>query len=344
MAFQTIIYDEGHRANNVRTKTYKALQKISEGSKHRYILTATPIVNSPVELFGILNIISPGCMGREYNFLDRYAVRNKWGGILYPINQEELADKIKVFMIRKTLEEVAPELPLMVIKDIPFDLSSKERKLYDRLVAEVLFEVEKQLIQKIENPTIIQSTLTKMIILAQLTCSMALLGEDNTSTKLDILKDMLEDIFPSDKKVIVFSRFKKMAVLLEKELKKYKPLLITGDVTGEDRNKAVQKFQNDDSRQLLISTDAGGEGLNLDAGSIIFHFSLPWSHGKYVQRNGRIKRLTQKKPTIIYNLIANKTIDAYTAKLLKNKKSVSDKVLGDKPITQETIKEMLNYE
>jgi len=344
MAFQTIIYDEGHRLGNIRTKTYKAIQKISQGSQYRYALTATPMMNRPAELYGILNTLQPGCLGAYMPFLDRYTVRNKWGGMLFPINQSELAQRLKRYMIRKSLEEVAPEMPPMTIEDIPFDLSEKERTLYDRLKKELLFEVEQYLIEKIERPMVIQMTLVKMLILVELTCSLELLGEDKTSSKLEILKERLEDILVNDDKVIIFSRFEKMTSILFRELQKYNPLLITGKITGEDRDKAVQKFQNDDSHKLLISTDAGGEGLNLDRGNIIFHYDLPWSHGKYTQRNGRIKRLKQTKPTMVYHLIARKSMDIYMSKVLHAKSRLSDTLLGDTPISMEQVEEMLQYE
>ena len=346
MIFQTIILDEGHRTGNVRTKTYKALQKVTQGSQYRYVLTATPLMNRPSELFGILNLIQPGCLGAYEPFLGRYMVRNQWGGMLYPINQSELAQRLKRYMIRKSLEDVAPEMPLMTIEDIPFDLSAKERTLYDRLKKELLFEVDQYLIEKLERPMVIQMTLVKMLVLTELTCSLELLGEDKTSSKLDILKDRLEDIFLNGEKVIVFSRFEKMTTILARELTQYNPLLITGKITGEDRDLAVRKFQKDDEYKLLISTDAGGEGLNLDAGSIIFHYDLPWSFGKYVQRNGRVKRLTQKKPMMVYNLVARKSMDGYMAKVLNAKSKLSSSLLdeGDTPIDMGDIKQMLMYE
>lgn len=341
MAFETIIIDEAHRCGNIRTKTYKALRDICIGTKHRYLNTATPLVNRPTDLYGILNLIQSGCLGGWMEFMNRYTVRNNFGGMLYPINQSELAQKLKRFMVRKTLEMVAPELPSMIMEDIKFNLSDKEMDLYQNIKKEILFNIKKEMISKIENPMLVQHTLVKMIVLIELTCSLALLGDDNTSTKLDILKERLEDILVGDDKVIVFVQFKKMALILEKELKQYNPLMITGDITGEDRARNLEMFQKDDIHKILICTDAGGEGLNIDRANIIFHFSLPYSYGKYVQRNGRIKRLTQKKPMIVYNLIANKSMDVWLSKMINAKARLSDQLLGGAPVTMADIKDML---
>lgn len=341
--FETICCDEVHRLASTNTKRYKAIREISREALYRFGLSATPFVNVPPDLYGVFNWIKPGYLGRKGDFLNRYIVFNKWGGMLYPINKQELTQRIKHCMVRKSLEEVLPEMPAMTFEDVVFDLSEKERALYDKLRAELLFEVEKYLVNKLESPMIVQMTLTKMLVLSELTCSLELLGEDTTSTKLEVLKERLEDTLVNGNKAIIFSRFRKMTDILRRELQEYSPLLITGEITGEARDEAVKKFQNNDEYKLLISTDAGGEGLNLDRANIIFHYDLPWSYGKYVQRNGRIKRLTQKKPTIVYNLTAKKTIDTYIKKVLTSKEKLAGSLLGD-PITMKDIKQILSYE
>lgn len=341
MNYETLIIDEAHRAGNTRTKTYKALKKICEGTKHRYLNSATPVMNRPSDLYGVMNLIQSGFFGNWFSFMEKFTVRNQFGGVLYAKNTEELAQKIKPFMVRKTLEECAPELPSMIIEDIKFDLSEKELDLYKKIKQEILFSIEAEMINKIENPMLLQHTLVKMIKLIQLTCSLSLLGDDNTSSKLEILKDRLEDLLDGDDKAIIFVQFKKMAYVLEQELKQYNPVMITGDVTGQDRFDNLKKFQENDSHKILISTDAGGEGLNVDRANYIFHFSLPYSYGKYIQRNGRIKRLTQKKPMVVYNLIANKSLDVWLSKMIKSKMKLSDQLLGDN-ITMSDIKDMLN--
>ena len=345
MIFQTIICDESHRLANSSTKRYKAIQKISQGSQYRYGLTATPLMNRPSDLWGVLNWTIPGCMGNKYDFLNRYTVRNQWGGMLYPINLQELSQKIKRYMIRKTLEEVAPELPSVTFEDISFDLSEKERELYSKIKKEILFEIESHLIEKLEHPMVIQQTLVKMLVLLELTCSLELIGSDRTSTKLEVLKEKLADIFEdSDIKVIVFSRFKKMMPIFERELADYKPLVISGDVNNEDRDKVKKSFQDNPDCRLLVSTDAGGEGLTLNSGDIIFHYDLPYSYGKYEQRNGRIKALDKKRRMMIYNLVAHKSMDGWLSKMIQHKSKLSSTLLGDTPISMEQIQEMLKYE
>jgi SNF2 family DNA or RNA helicase len=342
MTWQTLIYDESHRLCNISTKRYKAIKRISEGSLHRYCLTATPVFNSPPDIYGILHMINPGCMGTKTSFLDRYIVKDNWGNMLYPINLPELKERMKRYFIRRTLADVAPELPPVIIENVYFDMSAKEAVLYDRIRKELLFQIEKSDISKIENPMGIQSTLVKMLVLVELTCALELLGEGTESTKMDILKEKLADIFVDPAvKVIVFTRFKKMIPIFCRELAEYNPLVISGDVSNLERDSVRIAFQEDESRRLLVSTDAGGEGLTLNRGNIVIHYDLPYSFGKYDQRNGRVKSMTKTRPVMIYNLAARKSMDIHLTKMVNGKADMSGKVMGDVPITLNDIKAML---
>lgn len=345
MDFNTIIYDEAHRLCSTTTKRYKAIKEISKNCDNKYFLTATPVSNAPHELFGIINLISPGYLGDKFSFLNRYTLRDFWGKIICSVNTEELSRKIRPLMIRKTIEEVAPELPKVMFENIYFDMSPVEAKLYDQIRKELLFDINKIDISKIEHPTTLQCTLVKMLVLLELTCSMELLGEGTESTKLDILKEKLADIFVDpDVKVIVFSRFKKMMPLFERELSEYDPLVISGDVNNIERDSVRNSFQNDPVRRLLVSTDAGGEGLTLNRGDIIIHYDLPYSYGKYDQRNGRIKSFQKTRPLMVYNLVAKKSMDAYLIKMLDRKQKDSVESLGDSGLNMADLKSILTYE
>lgn len=322
--WDVIVCDEAHRLGTVSTKTRKAIKQYQ--AAHRFGLTATPLMNHPAELYGLIDWCQPGALGSYKLFLERYTKRNKWGGILYTLNLKELSANVRRYMIRKELSELAVELPPLTIEDVPFDLSGKERALYHQLRAELLFDIEQSLINKVENPVLVQMTLVKMLRLLELCDSMELLGEDQTSSKLEILKDRLTDI--GDNKVIIFSRFKRMINILERELEAFKPCVITGDITGQGRAAALEAFRSNPDRRIMLCSEAGGEGLNLEAANIIFHYDLPYSYGKYVQRNGRIARLTQTKPMMVYNLIARDSMDEKVAKIIAKKQDLAEILLG----------------
>jgi len=327
MPFDAIILDEAHRIGNF-TKTRRAIKQISQGSKHRYALSATPMMNSRApELYGIIDWCFPGALGAYRPYLDKFTIRNAWGGVLRTVNVDDLRQYIRRYMYYKPLSELEVQLPPITIEDIPFDLSQKERDLYTKITQEILFDIEQQLINKVENPVMIQNTLVKMIRLLECCDSMELLGSDTTSTKLEVLKDRLEDVAINGNKVIIFSRFTRMIEILKRELADYCPAVITGQITGQHRAEAVRAFGNDPKHRVLLCSEAGGEGLNLEMANVIFHYDLPYSYGKYVQRNGRIARLTQTKPMMVYNLVARQSMDEHIAKIIARKQDLSEQLL-----------------
>lgn len=322
-----VVCDEAHnRMSNVRTKTRRAIKQYK--SKRRYCLSATPIQNSAPDAYGLADFCFPGCFGRYKDFCSRYTVQNKWGGIWKTVNTVELAGKLRRYMIRRELKDIWTEMPPITIDNLVFDLSEKERKLYDQIQAELLFDIEKQHISKIESPVMIQQTLTKCLRLLEVCDSMELLGEDKTSTKLNILRERLADCLLNGDKAIVFTRFKRMAVILARELANYNPLLISGDVVGDKRAEAINKFREDPAHKVLISTDAGGEGVSYAAANFTFNYDLPYSYSKYEQRNGRMVLKDKTAPMAVFDLVARNSIDEKVARIIAKKKNLFDALLG----------------
>jgi SNF2 family DNA or RNA helicase len=190
--WDVIMCDEAHRLANVRTQTYKALKLLK--ADRRFCLTATPIMNKAEDMFGVINFIRPGILGNYYSFLNRYIVKDMWGGVKFYKNMEELAKRCSPFIIRKTLEESALQLPEKTITDIPVSLSTEELSLYDKIKRELLFDIETQAISKIQNPIQLQSTIVKLGKLFELCDSLELLGDSTKSSKLEALKEHLEGV------------------------------------------------------------------------------------------------------------------------------------------------------
>lgn len=133
----------------------------------------------------------------------------------------------------------------------------------------------------------------------------------------------------SQNKVIIFTRFAKMAKILIQELSEYNPLLISGEVSPQDRQRVVNLFRDDPKFRILISTEAGAYGLNLQVASYVIHYDSPWSVSKLMQREDRAHRIGQDKAVTVYSLVAKDTIDEYVEKMLAKKQQMSADVLGD---------------
>lgn len=341
--WDVIIADEATKISDPSTHQSKSIKKLN--AHHKIAMTGTPVSNKAEDVWNIIDFIKPDSLGSYWNFMNRYCVRGQFNRIISHQNLPELRERLGQYMIRRLKKEVLKDLPEKITTDIPFKLSAKEKKLYDNLRKEILFEIEKTDIDKIENPMSLQYTLVKMTRLRQLADSMELLGHNAKSSKLEVLREKLaETMADPQRKAIIFTQFAEMAEILERELAEYAPLVVSGKIKEEYRD-VVEKFNTDDSRRLLIMTSAGQFGLNIQRASVIFHFDQEWSLAKMEQRDGRAHRIGQKDTVLVYNLLAKGTIDYYVKKVLHDKAKISGQVLGDSiPVSMDNIREMLNYE
>jgi len=338
-----IIADEATKISNATAKQSKAIKRLR--AKRRIAMTGTPVSNRANEIWNIVDFINPGAFGNYYAFLQHYCLKNQWGGVFGYQHMDELRDKLKRYMIRRLKIDVLPELPAKIMTDIPFDLSAEEKALYKKLKKEILFDIEHKDIAKIKNPMTIQYTLVKMLRLRQLADSTELLGYNTQSSKLTVLKELLEEALAGNggRKAIVFTQFAEMADILERELAEYKPLKISGTIKEEYRD-VVKRFNEMDDHRVLVMTSAGQFGLNIQRASVIFHYDQEWSLAKMQQRDGRAHRFGQKDTVLVYNLLAKGTVDYYVKKVLHAKAELSNQLLGDVPVSMTDIREMLKYE
>lgn len=323
--WEAIIADEATRISNPAAKTTKALKMLK--AKKRIALTGTPISNSPEDIFSIIDWIAPRYLGSYYQFLERYCVREpRFNRIVGYQNLNELADKVSRFMLRRTKQEVLKDFPPKMVENVVFELSPSEMKLYDAVRLQIISEIKHLIVNK--------STLglipVKMLRLKQVTDHRSLItGNAESSSKLETLKELLIPITASGEKAIVFTQFAQMAKMLFSELNIYEPRMIIGEVEAPDRQKAVDDFTNDPKSKVIIMSEAGAYGLNLQAASYVVHYDSPWSVAKLTQREDRAHRIGQSKPVTVYNLIAKHTIDEYVVKVLHKKQKISVNILQD---------------
>ena len=336
-----IIADEATKISNTTAKQSKLIKKLR--AKRRIAMTGTPISNRANEVWNIIDFTNPGALGGYWQFVERYCMKNQWGGIYGYTNLQELQQRIKRYMIRRLKVDVLPELPEKIITDVPFPLSETEHKIYTNIKKEILFEIEKTDIDKLKNPMTIQYTLVKMIRLRQIADSLELIGQNEKSSKLEVLRELLQENVQNGVKAIIFTQFAEMADILERELAEYAPLKISGKVSGQ-YSEIVKQFNEEEKHQVLIMTSAGQFGLNIQRASVIVHYDQEWSLAKMQQRDGRAHRIGQTRGVQVFNLLAEKTIDYYIKKILHGKAAVSDAVLGDTPIIMDDIRNMLQYD
>ena len=157
-------------------------------------MTGTPITNSPLEAWPLFTWLNPGSLGRFYSFASFYMAPTGFSmfGAIRTDRLSHLAGRLQPYYIRRSREELLPDLPELLEQTIPVELSDKEKKLYDQLKKELLFEIEKSAINKIDSPHTIQNGIVKFLRLRECADSLELLGESNKSSKMEALKELLD--------------------------------------------------------------------------------------------------------------------------------------------------------
>ena len=334
-----IFADEATKISNARAKQSRMIKKIR--AKRRIAMTGTPISNKAQDCWNLIDWTNPGVLGNYWSFISRYCLKNRFGGIYAYQNMQELRDRLQKYMIRRTKEEVLPDLPEKITTDVPFVLSEEEAVLQKKIKMEILFEIQATDINKLELPQTLQFTIVKFQRLRQLADSLELLGDNKKSTKLEVLKELLKEREEGNLKVLIFSEFAQMCKILKRELQEYDPVMIVGETPDKERQEIVDKFNTDPKHKVCILSSAGQFGLNLQVADTVINYDLPFSLAKLEQRIGRAHRLNQKNKVHVFNLLGEKTADMAIQKIIHAKRELSGQLLGDLPVSMEDLKQML---
>lgn len=321
-----IIADEATRISNPSAQTTKNLKLLK--AKKRVPMTGTPISNSPDDIYSLIDWIAPGYLGSFYQFKNKYCVLGDYDKVVSYQNLDVLAGKINRFMLRRNKEEVFDDFPKKMVEYIKFDLPKSEREMYTAIKNQVIDEIHK--LGDLDTRTL-GIVPVKMLRLKQATGHTRLVGANGggESTKLETLRELLKPIVASGEKAIVFTQFSSMLNILVEELKDFRPLAVYGEVLSVKRMVTVKEFNDDPNGRVIIMTEAGAFGLNMQSAAYVFHYDAPWSLSKLTQREDRAHRYGNKKPVTVYHLIARNTIDEYILKVLARKGKVSDEILQD---------------
>jgi SNF2 family DNA or RNA helicase len=322
--FSYIVLDEAQKIKNPKTKMYQVLKNIS--SEYKLALSGTPIENHLGELWSIYNFLMPGFLGSMSFFKEYY--QNPVEKENDMIKQELLNKRVKPFMIRRTKEKVASELPQKneIVKYTQF--SSKQATLYESIRVMMDKKVRDSISQKGIGSSQIM-ILDALLKLRQVCCSPSLLKVDEAkkikeSAKLELFLDLLDELMSENRKILVFSQFTSMLTILEENIKKrkYKYTKLTGST--RNREEAIEKFTKGDASIFLISLKAGGVGLNLVQADTVIHYDPWWNPAVENQATDRAYRIGQTKTVFVYKLIVENTIEQKILELQTKKQAIQD--------------------
>ncbi len=327
----TLVLDEAQMVKNAAAKRAAVLAEFP--AQWRLALTGTPVENRLAELWSIMNLVLPGLFGHWASFRERFA---------RPIEvdrdrnaSERLRLRLAPFVLRRTKEQVAPDLPPITEVVRRVEPSPEEHLLLVAERARAIAEIEagKGRDAHGNQRLAIFAALTR---LRQLACAPQLLMPDSQvpSSKLAALRELVSAARAEGHRLLVFSQFTSFLDLVERDWQNsawangWSWLRIDGSTPAGERRERVARFQRGEGEVFLLSLKAGGTGLNLTAASYVVHLDPWWNPAVEDQASDRAHRLGQTKPVTVYRLIAAGTVEEKILALHRQKRDLVDAVLA----------------
>jgi SNF2 family DNA or RNA helicase len=346
--FDMIIVDEAHRLKNRNTQNWKFVNSLKK--KYCLLLTATPIQNNLEELYNLISILYPDLYSNYNEFKDKYI-----DGKFMIKNSQSLKNELDQVMIRNSHQDIEIEFPRRHVHQVIVDLTPEEQVLYEMVNDYVKTEYRRRMQKKL--------SILNLLTYQREICSssFALL---QTLIKANYYFPELRQIYEQAKKIeinakmkevekilkkkrgqaIIFTEYRATQVYIARFLEKngYSTVLFNGGYSSSGKEWIKYIFQKE--KDILISTEAGSLGLNLQFCNVIINYDLPWNPMKIEQRIGRIYRLGQTRDVHIYNLATKNTVEEKILQLLYNKINLFKEIMGgmedilDKSLDSDIIK------
>jgi hypothetical protein len=319
-----VILDEAQAIKNADSESAKAARLLR--GDHRLALSGTPIENHLGELWSLIEFLNPGMLGTARAFGAASGARR-----LEPETVASLARALRPFILRRTKEEVAPELPRKHEETILCEMEPEQHRLYDELRT----HYRGSLLGKIAKDGLGKSkiqVLEALLRLRQVACHPGLVDQKYTargSGKMDVLLARLEEIQREGHKALVFSQFTSFLGLVRDRLDAAKVPYEYLDGQTQDRQARVARFQTDDACPLfLLSLKAGGVGLNLTAADYVFILDPWWNPAVEAQAVDRAHRIGQSKRVFVYRLLCRDTVEEKVAALQETKRDLAASIIA----------------
>lgn len=342
--FHYIILDESQNIKNPASKAFRAVKTLK--SKHKLILSGTPVENSVNDLWTQMSFINPGLLGSQTFFQTDFVI---------PIEKKQDADKarklqsmIKPFVLRRTKSQVATELPPKTEQLFYCKMSEDQAKVYEDIKSEYRNELLKSLEDGTFNRSQVQ-VLQGLTKLRQIANHPEMIDSEyeGESGKFENVIHTLQNVLSRGHKVLVFSQFVKHLDIFRNHFEKEHIPFAYLDGSTKNRGEVVNEFQNNENiRLFLISIKAGGVGLNLTEADYVFILDPWWNPAVEQQAIDRTHRIGQTKNVFIYKFITKDSVEEKILALQNRKKSVAESLITTedsfvKSLSADDIKELL---
>lgn len=318
-----IVLDEGQRIKNWESKTSNAVRSLQ--SPYRVVLSGTPLENRLGELFTVTRFVDEHRLGPAHQFFHRHNVVDERGKTVGYRRLDELREKLRPILLRRTRAEVAKELPDRTDEVIRITPTAEQLEIHDyhaticARIAAKKFLTEMDLLR-----------LQKSLLCARMSANSTYLvdhEEPEYSSKLERLGELLESLIgdPS-RKIVLFSEWKRMLDRIERRLEQFGAdfVRLDGSVPQKKRSQIVSKFREDPGCRVITMTNAGSTGLNLQAANTVINVDLPWNPAILEQRIARAHRMGQENPVHVYKLVTTETIEERLLDTLASKQQLAD--------------------
>ncbi len=321
--FEFIILDEAQSIKNHTTLKAQSVKQLK--SKHKFVLTGTPIENSIIDLWSIFDFLMPNYLYNYNNFKHIYEneiVVNKNASV-----KDNLVKKITPFILRRTKAEVLKDLPEK-IETIQYVTMNEDTKKYYE--AELL-----KLRDMVDDPTKKMQMLASFTRLRQLCVDPSLYIDDynGSSPKIELIMNLISDYISDNHKIIIFSQFTSAFDKLENLLKdaNIDYFILTGKTSASNRVKMADIFNDASSSQkvFLVSLKAGGTGLNLVGADIVIHLDPWWNVAAENQATDRAHRIGQKNVVNVIKIVCLDSIEQKVIELQNMKKEIIANIIAD---------------
>jgi non-specific serine/threonine protein kinase len=324
--FHHVVLDESQAIKNPLSQTARAARLLN--ADHRLAMTGTPVENSVLELWSQFAFLNPGLLGS----LDRF--RSEFASAIERQQSDDSAQILRKivqpFLLRRTKDQVAPDLPPRSEQALFNEMEPAQQKLY----AKVRDQYRAQLLGLMEDGSVPGQTQMKIIeglLRLRQICNHPVLVDhayQGTSAKLTALVETMETLRAEGHKALVFSQFTQMLALVRKELDDREIPYVYLDGSTRDRQQRVDQFQNSPEIPFfLISLKAGGVGINLTAADYVLHIDPWWNPAVEQQATDRAHRIGQTKPVFVYRFITKNSVEEQILLLQDRKRAIVEQVI-----------------
>jgi superfamily II DNA or RNA helicase len=327
MEFHLLILDEAQAIKSARSQCRRAAMDVR--ARHRLCLTGTPIENHLGELWSLMDFLNPGLLGSEGAFRERYA---------HPVEREgnperlaELRTRVAPYLLRRTKEEVAKDLPPKTEILHTVELRGAQRDLYESLRVAVHADVRQAISDRGFSTSAI-AILDALMRLRQCCCDPQLLGERSQgvpeSAKWEYFSKLLDEQLTAGRRILVFSQFTRMLARMAQDFQQRGIPYVELTGATANRQKPIDSFERGDVAVFLISLKAGGAGINLTSADTVIHYDPWWNPAAQAQATDRAHRIGQRKPVFVHRLIVAGSVEEEMMRLQRRKQLLANGVLA----------------